>query len=511
MNWRNADIKLLIVAAVISVSLPFLFSDLGYAPSGIDPATEFYTKDHSDSYGSIDQWAYHGMKQETVVKRLAMDGYVCMSPQPSGAGVALSGIRELACDKALSGLLARTLSIKASIDYDSGGGLVAAHASSKLEGDYREVRGRIADVLRKFDWIEPEELQVRGFEVDSIDMLTRLAVDALSARGWHKTCEEDLSPNGCLGLALERRASGFQPVGEGIVAGGDLMDVHSAMESIHLVPIEPRPDVRSDDTLLVRVAEEKMWLDFAGRDLAGRELMVSIALDSEGGAPVKLLAKVGADTRETALAGKRRVANNGKVRYFVPLAAPQNPRLAVWRDLPNKYSPDSYKSIGDGLANIDPAFASRLVKVILAGISAATPPEEVAGLYPALRSIEYQADILRSAHAERWLPKETSIQAFVRQTYPADSAVRASWALAMCESATRPPTIDADCLRDFIKADPEVAVLLNKEVADLQSVYVSLDLTHPLWLRLTRLGAALQRAELESSGAVQNTPPVPTM
>jgi len=504
MSWRNVDIMLLIVAAVISVLLPFVFSGHGYAPSGIiDPAIEFYTKSHSDGYGGLDRWAYHGMKQQTLVESLQKDGYVCVLPQDSDAGV---GMRELVCAKTLDGMLERTLSIKAKIGYDIGGRLVTAHASSNLTGDYLNIRTHIADVLRKFDWIEPEELQIKGFEIDSIDLLTRLAVDALSARGWHNTCEDKRNQSGCLRRAIERRESGFQQVGGGAVAVGNVTAVHSAMESIHLVALQPREYPKSDETLFVRVVGESMWIDFAGNDLTGRELMVSIEIDSEGGAPVKLIAKVGSDSRETVLAGTRRVTNNGTIRYFVPLAGSENPKLAVWRDLPNKFSPDSYKSIGVELSNIDPAFSSRTVKVILAGVSTVTFPEEEIGLYPALRSIEYQAEILRSAHAEKWLPKEHSPQVLVRQMYPDDWMSRASWAFAMCETATKPPAIDANCWGGFIKGDPEVAALLSKEVADLQGMYVSLELTHPLWLRLNRLGAALQEVKQESSDIVSIPP-----
>lgn len=508
MNSRNIDIKLLIVAGVIAVSLPILFSGLSYPPSGVfDPAIEFYTKKHSDGYGGLDQWAVHGMKEESLVKLLRRDGYFCILPQPTDAGVALNGIRELVCTKPVDGMLSRTLSITANIDYDIGGRLVAAHASSKLSGGFQTVRKHIAEVLRRFDLIEPEELQIRGFEVDSIDLLTRLAVDALGARGWHKTCEEDVSQSGCLQLALERRASGFQQVGEGPVAVGNVAAVHSAMESIHLVALEPREYPKSDETLFVRVVDEKMWIDFAGKDLAGRELMVSVEIDSEGGAPVKLIAKVGADSRETVLAGVRRLANNGMVRYFVPQAGSKNPRLAVWRNLPNKNSPDSYSSVGRGLINIDPAFSSRIVKAILADISTIASPEEEIGLYPVLRSVEYRAELLRSANAKQWVPQESSAQSFVRRMYPDDPAARASWALAVCESVTKPtPSIDENCWMNFISEDSDVAALLSKEVADLQSVYATLEQAHPLSLRLNRLSNALRMAMPESSETVQHTP-----
>lgn len=507
MSWRNFDFKLLIVAAVVSGSLPFLLSDLGYAPSGIfDPAIEFYTKTHSDSYGGLDRWAHHGMKPESLVELLKRDGFDCLLPQASGAGIALSGTHELACVKKLDGMLERTLSIKATIDYDIGGRLVSAHASSKLASDDQSFRKHIAGVLRRFDWIEPEVLQIKGFEIDSIDLLTRLAVDALSARGWHKICEDDISQLGCLKFALERRASGFPQTGEGAVAVDNVSDLHSAMGSIHLVALQSREYPKSDETLFVRVVDEKMWIDFAGKDLAGRELMVSVEIDSEGGAPARLIAKVGSDSRETVLAGARRLANNGMVRYFVPLAGSQNPRLAVWRNLPNKNSPDSYAQLSNALINVDPAFSLRIIKVILADIASSVSPEEGIGLYPVLRSAEYQAEILRSAHAERWIPKETGVQAFARKMHPDDPVARASWALAMCESATRPLTIDENCFRNFIWADPDVAALLSKEVADLQGVYASLELTHPLWLRLKRLGGALHMAGQESSEGVQRPP-----
>lgn len=502
MNWRNLDIKLLIVAAVISGALPLLLADQDYSSSGLfDPAIEFYTKEHSDSYGGLERWAHHGMKQESLVELLKRDGFVCFLPLATNSGATLSGINDLACEKKLDGILARTLSIKAAIDYDIGGRLVSAQAISKFADDNQTFRKYIAGILRRFDWIEPEVLQIRGFEIDSIDLLTRLAVDALSARGWHKTCEEDISQLGCRKFAHERRSAGFPQAGNGEV--GNVTDIHSAMASIHLVAVQPREYPKSDETLFVRINNKSMWIDFSGKDLVGRELMVSVEIDSEGGAPARLIAKVGSDSRETMLAGTRRLTNDGMVRYFVPQVGVQNPRLAFWRNLPNKNTLDSFASLSNDLANVDPAFSSRIVKVTLIGIASASSPEERIGLYPALRSVESQAEILRLMHAENLIPKGLDIPAFVRQMYPDDPVARASWVLATCESATTPPDIDENCLRNFISADSGVAKLLIKEVADLQGVYASLDLDHPLWQRMRRLAGALHIKVQDASAGIQ--------
>ncbi len=237
-----------------------------------------------------------------------------------------------------------------------------------------------------------------------------------------------------------------------------------------------------------------MWIDWLGRDLAGRELMASFEIDPEGGAPVQLVAKVGSDSKIVKLASTRRQANDGTIFFLAPAAGEQNPRVAVWLLMPDKEHPNTLKDLANVVPNTDPAFIPRIIKAILASISKADKPEEILGLYPALRSIERRAHVLRLSHAERWLPKEQSKQ-LIWQTYQNDPVMRASWTLAICESATTPPIIDADCWKRFTISDPDATAFLRKEVAALNALYAELEPTHPLRLRLKRLSDALSSGQ----------------
>ncbi len=493
MSWRRAGAIVLVVAALLTALLDLSLVGSGSLPPGVDPAIAFYTGTHSPGYAGIDRWAYHGMKAESVVEFLEKDGYVCILPQAAPADGKPKGILELNCDKGERWPLARTLSIRANIDYDLRGRLVAAKASSAITGGDHPVRKRLADFLRNRAWIEPERLQIKGFDVDSADTLARLAVDALVARSRHGECATNPTAAECAAYARERREWGFPALAQGPIAVGNALSLESALERVRLVPLVPRgADAKPEDSLRVRVADGRMWMDFAGQDLAGHALTVSIALDSEGGAPVELVAKVGEDTRTVALSGERRKANGGAMMYLVPEAGAQTPRASVWLYLPDRNFPGTFKKLASELPNADPAFIPRIVKAVIGSISVAERPEEALGLYPALRSIELRADILRLARAELWLPKDQSNQ-LMEQAYRDAPATRAAWALAACEPAAKPPVIDADCWRRFTISDSAAAALLRAAVAELQVLYAPLEPVHPVRLRLQRMGDALAR------------------
>ena len=489
MSWRRVGAVFLVMGALLVAVLSL---GVGNVPSGIvDPAIEFYTKTHGADYAGIDRWAVYGMKAEPLVALLKKDGYVCVQPQAAVAGDKLNGIHEIICNKEVRWPLARTLSIRASIDYDKRGRLVAADARSAMAGGDQSVSRRIADFLRERRWIEPEKLQVKGFEVDSIDTLTRLAVDALAVGNLRRDCEEDRSAPACAEYARTRHASGFPPLPQTAIAVGDALTIHSAMERVRLLPLSPRgADNKPDDSLIVRVADEHMWLDFVGQDLSGHKLEVSVALASEGGAPVQLVAQLGAQSKTVALAGRHRLTNNGATRYLVPEAGDRNRTTGIWLDMPNESLPLTFKRLADVLPGIDAAFLPSTVKAVVASLVVARRPDEQLKLYPALRTIDHRANILRLAHAERWLPKDQGNR-FIKQAFQDDPSTRAAWALAMCESAANPPVLDANCWQQFTAADPEVTALLRGEVTALQTLYAELEPRHPLRLRLKRLSDAL--------------------
>ncbi len=492
MNWQRIGAIVLLVAVILFVLLTAVVMKTAHVESGItDPAIEFYTKTHSTGYGGVDQWAYYGMKEEIFAARLNKEGYDCRSSRDDGADDKPDGIHKLLCHKDVIWPLSRTLLIKARVDGDVRGRLAGANASSSLAADAFLASKILAGVLRKAGWIEPDYLQIRGFEIDSVDTLTRFAVDALATAEWNSKCKQFPTAITCVELAQQRRESGFPALPQGAVAVGDAMAIQADMERIRLMPLVPRyADSKPADSLIVRVANEQMWLDFISKDMAGRELMVSIALDSEGGAPARLVAKLGGESREVPLAGTHRLTNNGEVKYLVPEAGLQNPRFSIWLDLPSKDYPVTFQRLAAALPNADPVFVPRIVRAVIANISATNQPEEALGLYSVLRTIERRADMLRLAHAESWLPAEQSMQ-LVKQAYRDDPVTRGAWALAMCESAMKPPVIDEVCWLRFTELDTIATDLMRSEVVKLQVLYAVLGPTHPLRLRLERLSEVL--------------------
>ena len=491
--------RLVAIAAIAAIAaflaaLPVLRLFMGgTVPSGIvDPAIEFYTDAHDSGYAGIDRWAYYGMKVESLVEILEKNGFVCPLPAAPAAGDTRTGIREMACDKTVQWPFSRNLSIRASIDYGNRGRLVAANAASAVAAEDRSIRRYFANFLRDRGWIEPEHLQVRGFEVDSIETLSRLAVDALTSVEWHRGCGKTPSAAECAAAARERRVLGFPPLPQGAVGVGKALDIAPALERVRLMPTVQRgADAKPQDSLLVRVTEGQMWMDFAGRDLAGRELSVSIALASQGGAPVKLVAKVGTDTRVGALSGERRKANAGAMMFLVPEAGTQNPRMSTWLDLPNKNYPGTFKKLAEQLPNADPAFIPTVVKAVVTSLSTAERPDESLGLYPALRSIEIRAEALRLARAELWLPRDQSDQ-LIKDAYRDEPSIRAAWAMAICEPTATAAVLDAPCWQRFAASDPAAIALARGAVTELLDLYESLEPTHPVRLRLKRLNDVLQ-------------------
>lgn len=495
MNARRIGLPLMVLAVLLAVLAVLLAAGSrkpGEAPPWmVDPAIAFHTGTHDASYGGIDRWAYYGMQAGAVAELLRQDGYACTQPQPPAGGERLNGVHDMVCSKQLSWPLPRTLSITAAIDHDMRGRLVAASARSTLAGGEQPMRKRIADFLRHKGWIEPEQLQITGFAIESVDTLARLAADALARNGWHRSCDENRATPACVAYARKRRESGLPPLPQGTIAAGDAMAIASAMEQVRLLPPVPRAaDKLPEDSLLVRVADQKMWLDFVGRDLTGRALKASVALDSEGGTPTQLVATLGTESKVVPLAGTPRRANSGALVYLVPEAGARNPRAGMWLNMPNDRLPGTFTRLAEVLPHTDPAFIPGMVKTVIAHMAADVLPDERLGLYPALHLIDQRANALRRAHADTWLPRDLGNR-LIKQAFQDDPATRAAWAVATCESTgTQAPVIDADCWLRFVIADPDAAALVRSDVDALQLLYAKLAPTHPLLVRLNRLNDA---------------------
>jgi len=294
--------------------------------------------------------------------------------------------------------------------------------------------------------------------------------------------------NGCPDEAALRRESGFPPPPDPLPVG-DAMAIPRAFERIRLLPVVARgADDKPADSLIVRVDDGKMWLDFAGGDLAGRALRVSVLLDGEGGRPRQLIATLDGAIRSVELAGQPRRDNGGTPLYLAPAAGDRDVRFAFWLPMPNESHPGTLMLLAQTLPNVDSAFLPSAIKAILAAMAPpAGHPEESLGLYPPLRVIEQRAPMLRrvqSALRDRGV-------AFIAPAHADDRLLRQAWAMAICEPAARTPDPDDGCWRRFAAADPDAATGLRADIAQLSSVYAELPPGHPLRIRLRKLEAAL--------------------
>jgi hypothetical protein len=488
MKWRYLVAGCLILTALIAALFGFAKLRNQTVPIGaVDPAFEFYTKGRSNSYAAVDRWAHYGMRAERFVDVLQNAGYHCQQPTVSKDGVGTGSIRETLCRKTEQGLLSRTLSIQASIEHGTVARLVEAKASSTLTSDGQSLSKHLADLLRKFGWIEPETLRVAGFQVDSIDTLGRVVADTLSPTGWHVHCTDGQLVEQCKKMAGDRMKSGFPALPQGALPTGTALELHRAMERIHFVPVQKRgADGKPEDSLLLRLAKGRLWLDFVSKDLSGRDLTASIELESKGGTPINLVLGWNGDSKSIHLAGSPRLANDGSVVYLLPEAGTQDARYATWVNLPNKNFPGTFDQLAQKLPRVDAAFIAAMAEAIIGDSARNASPEENLGLYPVLRLIEQKAEVVRALQPDRWLPREHGNR-LIAQAYPEDPATRAAWAFATCESIGKPATINGNCLLRFTTADPDAAALVRSEIAKQQLLYGDLPESHPLRIRLKYL------------------------
>lgn len=460
----------------------------------VDPAIEFYTKGHGGSFAAIDRWAHYGMRADRFVAVLQKAGYICQLPEALKEKAEGGAMREMLCHKTAQWPVSRTLTIHAGIEDGIVGRLANVYANSTLTHDGWFLAKLWGNLLRKFNLIEQETLQVTGFQIDSIDTLSRMVADALSLNGWGARCTDEKLVAQCLEMASDRMKSGFPALPQAPLATGTALEMHRAMERIRFTPIQKRGnDGRPEDSLLVRLTDGRMWLDFSSKDLSGHKLTASIELESKGGTPISLVTGLDSESRTMRMAGSPRLANDRSVVYLLPEAAAQDTRYSVWLDLPNRNFPGTFDKLTRNLPLVDPAFIAPMIKAIIGDLAVNTQPEENLGLYPVLRQIEKMADVISALHPDRLLPPETGNR-LIAQTYADDPAIRAAWAFAVCISIDTPASIDGNCLLRFTTADPDAAALVRSEIAKLQLLYAELPETHPLRTELKRLDAAFLTA-----------------
>jgi hypothetical protein len=481
VSEQRVVLGMLAAAAVGAIVMTFAFRGRSEPPvHARDPAIDHHLQGRSKAYGAIDEWAYHGMSQELFTTRLEQAGFACeMLPGAMPGEAPLSGVEEITCTQSLRGPVRRTLVVTAGIEHGLRPRLVHARAESRVVGAFKPV----ATLLRKLEWMEPAHLQVRGFEIATPQLLGRYAADALNG-GWADACSNAQSPMACAQLARARRATGFPSVERGARAP-DYPGLVHRMEQIRLRPSWPAEfGSRPTEEPAVRVAGDRLWLDFAGQDLAGHALRVSYLLAMEGGRPVKLVAAVDDKESEVMLQGEPRRHNDG-LHYLIPHAGAGEWRTASWLAIPGRHETWATRRIAQDLPRSDPRFAAAFIRKLLDKLAKPETPDMDLGLFPALLMVERRADALRASNAREWLPEEVGGQ-ILRAAYPEHPTLRAAWVLAVCEPEPDAVGLNPECWRRATELDPDLLKLLRDDLATLSGWYAGLPAHHPLRARLAR-------------------------
>jgi hypothetical protein len=481
----ESRLLLTFLAAMALAVAAITFSQAGraeVAAGTLDPAIEHHTASHSAAYAGVDRWAFGHQSESSVTNRLHDAGYECASGQQV----------ETVCTRRMRWPVDRILSIHVSLDPSLDPRVTALRAESRLTSDSSFARTSAA-FLRSVGWMEPPSLVVHGFEIDDLELLSRMVADSLVRGGWAGLCNAAGSAKACGELARERRASGYGPIPDRPIGVGEAQDVIKAMERLRLDPVEPRgPDDQPDDALLVRVHGTEQWLDFEGADLAGHRFGVGLELAMEGGTPSKLVVRWGDQTRTLLLKGRPRTANGGDTLYLLPQAGVELRRLAIWLRAPDPQNDTTRAILRARLQQADPNFQPLLVKRFLDTLALPQRPDLALGLYPALLLVEQRGELLRDAGAANWLPRKEG-QRLVAEAYAADPVTRAAWTFALCEPEFDAIGGDPDCWREALANDRVVAGLLDAELQRLQATYAALDPAHPLHARLERWQAVLKK------------------
>jgi hypothetical protein len=235
-----------------------------------------------------------------------------------------------------------------------------------------------------------------------------------------------------------------------------------------------------------------MWLDFDGKDLAGRDRTLSVEVESEGGAMVQMVITQGTASKVIALVGARRQTPQ-EAMFLAPEASPQNAaggdyRKVTWITVSKDGRPSSLEHLSRVLPTVDPAFVPRILRPVLVDASKPAGAESAPGA--TLDAIDKLADRLRLLRVARSMPPGQSGH-LILQAYPDSPAARAAWALAFCEAPdVEPRSINHSCWLNFTSSDPEASALLRREIAILQPEYRKLEPADPKRLRLKRLSDA---------------------
>ena len=455
-----------------------------------DPAFAFYSNGKNAGYADIDSWAHYGMRIERFVEVLHDAGFSCAIPPVLQTPSDVVTTVDMLCQKTEQLPFGRNLAIHAQIEHGIVNRLVGASADSVLIPAHQSYTAFLANLLRKAGWMEPEKLQAVGFRLNSLDTLSLMIADALSMNGWYARCQEINDQTLCPKLARERARQGFPQMPVAQVQTSSVFVVRRLLERINFMPVKQRnADSYPADSLLVRLANGKMWLDFVSKDMVGHKLTLAIELESMGGTPTNMVLALDGISKTMPLAGLANRANDNAMIYLLPEAGASEIRYAVWLNLPNKNYPGTFDRIANTLPRIDPSYIEPMFKAIISDFTATASAEESLGLYPVLWQIEQRAAVFRRLQPDRWMLPDQSNH-FIAQSYPNDLVTRTAWAFASCETSGNSVIIDHDCARRFVTADPDAAAMVRSEITKQQLLFGALPDSHPLRIRLNALSDA---------------------
>ena len=474
MSEHKVVWSMLAIAALATALITWRYAGRSeVAPGSLDPAVEHYTADKSSHFAGVDQWAFRGMARDAFQRRIEAGGYICSQP----------AMQQLVCTHDARWPLARTLHVHAS--FDALDRLVEAGAESRLASGGALAR-QAALLARRAGWMEPETASASGFELETIDLITRMVADALRGSNWLATCDKASNLVTCAQQARERKAAGFAPLAPGPLSIGTATEAIRSLEAMRLQPARPRgPDKHGEDALLVRVKDGEQWIDYVGGDLGRRDFGVSVALALEGGAPTKAVVRFGAERRELALAGRRQTANGNAPLFLLPEAKGGEYRFADFYSHPNINQAGTWGRLRSAVPKADPAFRPAMVRHLLSAIASPMGVDESLGLQPPLILIEERADLLSAAGARDWLPQEERWR-LVSQWFPDQPVLRAAWVHAVCDADPDEPGQDKDCWNTVLATDAGVSDLLRAEVSRHEANTAQLSPKHPFRLRLQR-------------------------
>ena len=482
---------LIVVVFLAASSHPPLHADL---PDDADPAFAVERRNDGVAYAGINIWALYGMRAERFTELLHNAGYGCDVPSSLMTPAESIAIVDVLCKKEMPSPLHRVMAVHAKVEHGLINRLVGATADSTLVPGDQPVLEGLAGLLRRGGWLEPQSIAHAGVKFDSVDQLARMVVDSMSYDGWYLNCKEAMNPTRCGPLTRDHASDGFPPLPEpdAAIPTASVWVIQRDLERIGFTAVQRRgADNYPEDTLLVRLADRKLWMDFGGADMAGHRIMAALELYSVGGRPKSLTLDMDGAKTSVALNGTPVLANDRAMTYLLPEAGDSAIRHANWVNLPNQNYPGTFTKLIHTLPQVDPTFVEPMVRVMVDHMNTAIDANEDLGLYPPLWLIEKKAGILRGLQPDRWMPREQGNR-LIAGAYPGDLIIRAAWAFATCEDIAGPALIDHNCVLRFATADPDAAAMVRKEIADEQLKVAALPAGHPIRMRLDTLADAYQ-------------------